>query len=68
MARWRGSDPADPLELLREAQPWWDVMPRGGSPAELDEWRAGFRAWCDQRGTNPLELLKLKRDVKLGLL
>jgi hypothetical protein len=46
---------------------WHARMPRGvgrGDPA-WQAWRDQFRAWCDDRGTDPVDLIRLRRAVKL---
>jgi hypothetical protein len=54
-------------ELIAGSHQWTDVMPWGGKgDPEWERWSAGFRAWCADRGTDPVELLRLRCAAKVG--
>lgn len=62
--------PASEEELIAGSIAWHGVCPPrcGRGDPEWDEWRSRFDAWCKDRGTDPLALLRLRRDTKLSAL
>lgn len=67
MARWREEPPRNVEDLLAAAERWWGRSPPAGAEnrAEYEVWLARFHAWCEENGTNPLELLRMRRDLRM---
>jgi hypothetical protein len=55
-------------ELLAAAQPWWDrlraIRAGRGDPA-WEAWNRGFTAWCEQHGTDAVELIRLRGKLRM---
>ena len=67
MARWREQRRLSDEELLRGFQWWRDQSPpTGASREEFHAWREGMRRWCEENGTNALEMIRMQRDERIS--
>jgi hypothetical protein len=53
-------------DLIAGSIAWHEIAPYPPGTAEWDKWLGDFRAWCAARGTDPVELVRLRVAVKLA--